>query len=43
MDKLALKTSKGLRQAIEECGGEYKRTLNTRGYLVPPFKSVYNL
>lgn len=42
-DKLALKTSKGLRQAIEECGGEYKRTLNTRGYLVPPFKSVYNL
>ncbi|MDB8545799.1 VapE family protein [Turicibacter sanguinis] len=42
-NKLDLKTSKGLRQAIEECGGEYKRTKTMRGYLVPPFKSVYNI
>lgn len=40
---LKLKTSKGLKQAIEECGGEFKRTTKMRGYLVPPFKSVYNL
>lgn len=42
-NRLDLKSTKGLKQAIEECGGEYKRTKTMRGYLVPPFKSVYNV
>lgn len=42
-NRLDLKSSKGLRQAIEECGGEYKNSNGIRSYLVPPFKSVYNI
>lgn len=42
-NRLDLKSSKGLKQAIEECGGEFKRTTKMRGYLVPPFKSIYNI
>ena len=42
-NRLDLKTSKGLKQAIIECGGVYKRTNSIRGYVVPPFKSVYNV
>ncbi|MEG0844440.1 MAG: VapE family protein [Romboutsia sp.] len=36
--KLGLKTTSGLKEAIEAMGGEYKRTKNARGYLVPTFK-----
>lgn len=42
-NRLDLKSSKGLKQAIQECGGEFKRTTKMRGYLIPPFKSVYNI
>ena len=40
---LDLKTTKGLKQAIEECGGTYKRNKKMRGYVIPPIKSVYNV
>ena len=43
IDKLELKSSRGLRQAIERFGGEFKHSNGKRTYLVPPFKSVYSL
>ena len=43
LDKLELKAAKGLRTAIERFGGEYKNSNGKRGYLVPPFLSVYSL
>ena len=36
--RLGLKTTSGLKEAIEGMGGEYKRTKKARGYLVPTFK-----
>lgn len=36
--KLGLKTTSGLKEAIEANGGEFKRTKKARGYLVPSFK-----
>lgn len=36
--RLGLKTTSGIKEAIENMGGEYKRTNKARGYLVPPFK-----
>lgn len=42
-DRLDLKVTKGLRTAIERFGGEYKNSNGKRGYLVPPFLSVYSL
>ena len=38
--KLGLKTTSGLKEAIESMGGEYKRTKKARGYLVPNFKDA---
>lgn len=39
-DKLGLKTTSGIKEAIMSMGGEYKRTKSARGYLVPPFKEL---
>ena len=41
-DRLDLKSSRGLRQALERFGAEFKHTNGTRAYLVPPFVSVYS-
>lgn len=38
--RLGLKTTSGLKEAIEGMGGEYKRTKKARGYLVPTFKDA---
>ena len=38
--RLGLKTTSGLKEAIESMGGEYKRTTKARGYLVPTFKDA---
>ena len=38
--RLGLKTTSGLKEAIEGMGGEYKRTSKARGYLVPTFKDA---
>lgn len=38
--RLGLKTTSGLKEAIEGMGGEYKRTTKARGYLVPTFKDA---
>ena len=35
--KLGLTSTSGLREALENCGAEYKRTKKQRGYLVPSF------
>ena len=42
-DKLALRSSSGLKTAIQKMGGEFDRDSKVRGYVVPPFKSVYNI
>lgn len=40
--KLGLKSTRGLKEAIESMGGEYKKTNKVRGYIVPPFKNSMN-
>lgn len=35
--KLGLTSTSGLREALENCGAEYKRNKKQRGYLVPSF------
>lgn len=40
--KLGIKTTSGIKEAIESMGGEFKRTSKARMYLVPPFKDTDN-
>lgn len=42
-DKLGLRSTSGLQEAITSCGGTYKKVKNKRGYITPPFKSTYTL
>lgn len=42
-DKLGLRSTSGLQEAIVSCGGSYKKVKNKRGYITPPFKSIYNI
>ena len=42
-DRLDIKrTTKGMRTALERFGAEYDKQGNKRGYIVPPFVSVYS-